>query len=165
MKLGHLFVTALAATGLQQAVVGQMANQVSMCVTTGIGTCGNLCEPFACTPNYTLASSSELVRFDVAGAPMMPYVLFAGIAVPGCLPVPGIEGMMATWTPAAVIKIGSFGPDQHVSMACLPATDAYTMAFPTVPPGIDIRFQLLGVNAYAGAPRLSLSRATEIRAR
>ena len=165
MNLSHVLVAALAVAGVQQVAVGQM-NQVSMCVTTAIGTCGSLCQPFDCTPNYTLVSSHEQMRFEVAGAPYTPYVLFVGIAVPGCLPVPGIEGAMATWTPASAFWIGEFtDKGLRSDLPCQPGTDVVFLTMPVVPVGLDVRYQLLGLNNMNGDPILTFSRPTEVRTR
>ena len=139
---------------------------MSLCVTTEIGTCGTLCEPFDCAPNYTLVSSFERMRFDVAGAPDTPYVLFVGRAVPGCLTVPGIAGQMATWTPASAFWIGEFKDENYRSdLPCRPGTDTHFLKLPVVPPGIDMRFQVLGINADGATPVMAFSRPTEVRTR
>ena len=179
MKSTSLLTTALAVLSLHAVALSQVdqpqnlptiqsaRSEVSMCVTTAIGTCGDFCQPFECTPNYTLVSSFENMRVDVAGAPGTAYVLFYGMAVPGCLPVPGVEGAMATWTPAAVVALGAFEDVEHrPDLPCLPATRTLTISVPAVRPGIDVRFQLLGMNANLRArPQLSFSRATEVRTR
>lgn len=175
-NLSLMVLTVLAGSVVAQAqqrlappVFSPVASesQVSMCVTTAIGTCGTFCEPFQCSPNYTLVSSFENMIFDVAGAPGSFYVLFAGVAVPGCLPVPGVAGEMATWWPAAAIHFGVFTDESHRSdLVCQPAVDQLRYGVPLVPPGVDVRFQLLGMNDYAVAqPMLTFSRATEVRTR
>ncbi|MCA8976336.1 MAG: hypothetical protein KDC98_16575 [Planctomycetes bacterium] len=170
MKVRHLLVAILAGTALQQAATSQNGNdfsQVSMCVTTAIGTCGNFCQPFECQPNYTLVSSYERMIVDVSTAPMTSYVLFVGYAAPGCLQVPGIEGMLATWTLAAPIAMGSM-IDAHYrpDLPCQPAATQHVVSFPLVPAGVDLRFQVLGTDRLAfGSDRLVFSRPVEVRTR
>ncbi|MCR9244707.1 MAG: hypothetical protein NXI31_06730 [bacterium] len=165
MRLSCLLAAA-ALTAPQQALVAQAPNQVSMCVTTAIGTCGTFCEPFDCQPHYTLVSSHEDIVFDVAGAPDSPYVLFVGVAVPGCLTIPGVAGQMATWTPAATVAINMLpATGYQPNLPCQPWTSSYTVHVPAVPPGVDIRFQVLGVNTVNNSPELTFSRPTEVRTR
>ena len=160
MKSTSMLTTALAVLSLHAVALAQVdqpqqfpsiqaaRSEVSMCVTTAIGTCGSFCQPFECTPNYTFVSSNENMVFDVAGAPGTSYVLFYGMAVPGCLPVPGVEGAMATWTPASVVAIGAFQDvEERPDLPCKPATQTLVLTVPAVRPGIDVRFQLLGLNA------------------
>ncbi|MCA8951334.1 MAG: hypothetical protein KDE27_17635 [Planctomycetes bacterium] len=165
MNLNHVFVAAIAVAGVQQVAVAQMPSQVSMCITTAIGPCGGLCQPFDCAPNYTLVSSNEDMHFDVAGTPNTPYVLFVGIAVPGCVRLPGIEGALAAWTPAATFHIGVFGSSNEPGLACFAATDRYTMKVPVVIPGVDLRYQMLGVNRWDSGPAIGFSRPIEVRTR
>ena len=167
MKVTHLLAVAVAGAGLSVATPSQSPYcQVSMCVTTAIGTCGNFCQPADCQPNYTLVSSYENMLVDVAGAPDSAYVLFVGYAAPGCLAVPNIGGQLATWTVAAPITIGSFeDKDLRDDLPCSPAAKQHVVSIPNVPPGIDMRFQLLGMDNYAKVPTLSFSRPVEVRTR
>lgn len=170
MKLNHLLVAVLAGTGLQQVAVAQVGYQTSMCVTTQIGTCGDFCQFFNCQPNYTLVSSHEDMVFDIAGAPGSHYVLFYGVAVPGCLTVPTIAGQLATWVPTAAITMGWLNvTDRRFDLECQPTTTTFVQHIPAVPPGVDLRFQLLGLNEIGTTNgemmELSFSRPTEVRTR
>ena len=168
MNVHHLFAAILAGAGVTTILPAQDTeyNQVSMCVTTAIGTCGNFCQPADCEPNYTLVSSYENMVVDVAGAPESSYVLFVGLAAPGCLQVPGIQGQLSTWTVAAPLVFGSFDGTIQYDLPCEPAVDAHIVSFPAVPPGVDLRFQLLGINEYGTSqPMLTFSRPVEVRTR
>ena len=170
MKVRHLVVAILAGAGVHETAISQNGidyNQVSMCVTTAIGTCGNFCQPFDCQPTYTLVSSYENMIVDIAGAPLTSYVLFYGMAAPGCMPIPGIEGALATWNFAIPLTMGTFY-DIHLrpDLPCQPAATSHVVSIPEVPAGIDLRFQTLGTDFFVtGDPRLSFSRPVEVRTR
>ena len=172
MRFRHLLIATLASAGVTHTVVAQEArvapwNHVSLCVTTAIGRCGTLCEPFACQPNFTLVSSHETMVFDVAAAPGTFYLLFVGVAVPGCMPIPGIAGALATWTPTQTLRLGVLTElQQRFDLPCTPGHAQFTHSIPAVAPGYDVRYQLLGMNQFAmTAPVLSFSRPTEVRTR
>lgn len=168
MKVKRLFLATLAGAGVSLALPaqGSQFNQVSMCVTTAIGTCGNFCQPAECDPNYTLVSSHENMVVDVAGAPESSYVLFFGVAAPGCLQVPGVAGQLATWRMAAPLAFGSFDSSNlRPGLICQPAADTHIVSFPAIPAGIDLRFQMLGINEYNTQPTLTFSRPVEVRTR
>lgn len=174
MRFHDGLLPALLILGVARVAVGQAnappalpGSQVSMCVTTQIGTCGNPCEPFQCMPNFTFVSSYETMAFAMHGAPGSPYVLFAGAAVPGCLTIPGIDGQLGLWTPASAVTMGvviddNFEPD----LFCMPCSDTFYLEVPRIEPGFAFRFQLLGINEYGTeGPVLSFSRATEVHTR
>lgn len=166
MTLPRLALTVFAALVAHEAARSQVTNtmqQVSLCVTTDIGTHGQFCEPFQCLPNYTQANRNAPLVMDISGAPASPYVLFLGTSVPGCQPIAGIEGELALWAPISTIDIGM------ISDGAVPgpfyAGKASTKVFvpPTAPLGLAVRFQVLGVETTKTGTVLQFSRATEVR--
>jgi hypothetical protein len=172
MQLKHILSAAtLAAAGLGSLGFAQSAsfapwNHVSLCVTTSIGACGLLCEPFSCVPNYTLVSSNEKMHVDVAGAPGTFYALVGGIPVWTCLAIPGIEGALAVWQPQTIAFGLLYDFQQRPDLPCGPSQVRLTLDTPMLEPGYDFRLQLLGMNGYAREwPELSFSRPVEVRTR
>lgn len=165
MTLPRLALAAFAALVAHEAVRGQVAQQVSLCVTTEIGTCGRFCEPFQCLPNYTLTSPGASLIFDIGGAPGQPYALVVGSAVPGCQPIVGIEGELGLWAPMAAFEVGMI-TDGAVPSVCEAGTASTKVRVPeNVSLGILTRFQVLGVAETKEALVMQFSRATEIRIR
>jgi hypothetical protein len=173
MKLFPLTVALLATAGVTQLATAQdvpnttPSNNVSLCVTTEIGSCGTLCEPFQCAPTYTLVSSFETMRFDITTSVDSFYVLVAGLAVPGCLPIPGISGELGLWTPAMTVEFGLTNEsDRDFDLICQPAHVQTTLDVPFVQPGYDMRFQVLGVNNWPPNDLpITFSRPVEVRTR
>jgi hypothetical protein len=166
----RLALSVLVALLAQQAAAQDQERaapspQASLCVTTAIGTCGSICEPFQCLPNATLASPGEVLRFDIAGGAKQPWLLFTGSSVVGCQPISGIGGELGLWAPITTIMVGTLGGVGPNS--CFAAEGYWKMELPLgMPLGMVIRFQVLTVNAaygYAGA--LEFSRAVEMRLR
>jgi hypothetical protein len=173
MSPNFLLTTMLAAVGLAVPATAQLQassasySQVSLCITTEIGPCGVLCEPFQCTPSYTLVSSYENMCLDITGAVNSFFAVVAGDAVPGCLSLPGIEGGLSLWTPAMTLHFGFFAPENlDPDLPCGAAHVQRIMAVPFMPPGYDCRFQVLSMNSYLrDEPNLALSRPIEVRTR
>jgi hypothetical protein len=166
MRRDFLTVPALVLFAMPALLVAQdprpvPRSMVSLCVTTAIGTCGEPCEMFKCTPHYTLVSGGETMTFEVGGAEGAPFVLFGGMAVPGCMSIPGIAGQLAAWAPT-VLQIG-YCKEPGIDV-CGNARTVIAYPVPPVPPGVDIRFQVLGMNTYM-VPGLTFSRPTEVRTR
>jgi hypothetical protein len=166
MTIPRLALAGFAALVAHEAARGQVTQQVSLCVTTEIGTCGRFCEPFQCLPNYTLTSPGASLVFDIGGAQAQPYVLIVGSPVPGCQPVVGIEGELGLWSPMAAFEIGMI-TDGAVPSACNAGTASTKVSVPqNVSLGILARFQVLGLaEKKEQVPVLQFSRATEIRIR
>jgi hypothetical protein len=161
-----LSLMAVAVHGAVAAQVGSIAQQVSLCVTTEIGTCGRPCEPFDCLPNYTLTSPGAVLQMEVGGAPAQPYVLVVGSPVDECQMVVGIEGKLGLWAPMSAFEIG-MTTDGAIPSACNAGIARTSVAVPAnVVIGILARFQVLAVaETKDAAPVMQFSRATEVRIR
>lgn len=103
------------------------------------------CGTFSCTPlNGGGYGAGALRTFTAFGAPNTPYAIAVG--VPGqCTNVPGIGNSLLLAPPIAALHLGTTGPLISGS-SCRQGMDRFPFTMPmTVPTGITIRFQSIGL--------------------
>ena len=152
-----LFLGALAGGLALQAASGQ----VSMSVTSSIGTVGQACEAFQCLPHQTLAGLGENLTVEIHGMAGMPYVLAIGMPSPYCQPIVGIAGELGLAFPVFTLEIGVIVTRTTVGLCNVSPAVMTVNVSNQRPLGIQFRLQALTV----GANGLGFTRATEIHTR
>jgi hypothetical protein len=151
-----LYLAALAG-----ALAVQVPGQVSMSVTSSIGTVGYACEAFQCLPNQTLAGLGENLTVEIFGMTNMPYVLAIGMPSPFCQTITGIGGEFALAFPVFTLEIGVIVSRMPVGLCnTSPAVTSLGVAN-YLPLGMQFRLQALAV----GANGMAFTRAVEVHTR
>jgi hypothetical protein len=136
--------------------------QVSMSVTTTIGTVGQVCEPFQCLPHQTLASLGENLAVEVYGMSAKPYVLFVGFPGTYCQAIGGIAGELGMVFPIYTIQVGVIAASRLPIGSCNLTPAMVTVQVASyLPIGTQFRLQALSVDVNGPG----FSRAVEIHTR
>ena len=151
----------LLLTAFIGALALQVPGQVSMSVTSSIGTVGQACEPFQCLPNQTLASLGEYLTVETYGSMGMPYVLFLGLPGEYCQVVPGIAGELGVAFPIYTVQIGTVGSRLPVGSCNISSVSTQVQVAPYLPLGTQFRLQALSVDVNG----IAFARAVEIHTR
>jgi hypothetical protein len=155
----QLLLGAIAAGLAVQAAPCQ--TNVSMVVTSAIGTVGAPCEPFQCLPNQTLAALGETLQIEIYGTEGMPYVLFLGLPTEYCQPVPGIHGELGATFPLFTFRVATIDSRAPVGACNLGRANVAMQIAPYLPLGIQLRVQALAMDPNG----LGFTRATEVHTR